>query len=63
MLSENVEYVYIICLVICMFFVIKNVEYQMSFLSDDERVCMLYGFFVKEGYFMGKFFIGNLMFV
>lgn len=24
---------------------------------------MLYGFFVKEGYFMGKFFIGNLMFV
>lgn len=50
-----------IFLVICMFFAIKNVEYQMSLPSDDERACMLYGSLAKEGHPMGKFFTGNLM--
>lgn len=44
-----------------MFFAIKNVEYQMSLPSDDERACMLYGSLAKEGHPMGKFFTGNLM--
>lgn len=39
----------------------KNVEYQMSLPSDDERACMLYGSLAKEGHPMGKFFTGNLM--
>lgn len=43
------------------FFAIKNVEYQMSLPSDDERACMLYGSLAKEGHPMGKFFTGNLM--
>lgn len=60
-LSENVEFAYSTCLLICMFFAIKNVEYQMSLPSDDERACMLYGSLAKEGHPMGKFFTGNLM--
>lgn len=50
-----------IFLVICMFYAIKNVEYQMSLPSDDERACMLYGSLAKEGHPMGKFFTGNVM--
>lgn len=60
-LSENVEFAYTTCLVICMFFAIKNIEYQMSLPSDDERACMLYGSLAKEGHPMGKFFTGNVM--
>lgn len=50
-----------IFLVICMFYAIENVEYQMSLPSDDERACMLYGSLAKEGHPMGKFFTGNLI--
>lgn len=56
-LSENVGFV----LWFVFFFAFKNVEYQMSLPSDDERACMLYGSLAKEGHPMGKFFTGNLM--